>query len=370
MFVHGLRSYLYPLLGAGILFSVATATDAEDASWTVAKVSGEVWTTTPGVQKASLGLESMLKPGDSIQTGANGRVLLKRGKETMLVAPNSSIGLPKENTGNLSTTILQQAGSILVDVEKRNENHFAVETPSLVAVVKGTQFRVSIGKTETSVDVLRGKVEVADFKTGQFAYVLPGQHAKVFQSGSSGLKLSGSGVLSPLQHGAPRAPRVQPISVPKGGFVAPRHAGLNPAAIKISAAIGEVKLDVNKATKGMARDPKGLTLGGHKRPKKTIWATHDFSPNGGSSGASAGGNGNGNGNGNSSSAANAPNGNGGGGGVGGAVGGAVGGVASVVTGNSGVVSIVGGVANGLLNGNGNAFGHLPCNPKSKGKSGC
>src|SRR5690348_12514558 len=103
-----LRSSLSLLVGALFIFSVANATDAEDASWTVAKVTGEVWTTTPGVQQVSLGLDNVLKPGDSIQTGANGRVLLKRGKETILVAPNSSIGLPKENEGNLSTTILQQ----------------------------------------------------------------------------------------------------------------------------------------------------------------------------------------------------------------------------------------------------------------------
>jgi hypothetical protein len=360
------RSGLSLLIGALFIFSVAKATDAEDASWTVQKVTGEVWTTTPGAQQVSLGRDNVLKPGDSIQTGSNGRVLLKRGKETILVSPNSSIGLPKENEGNLSTTILQQAGSIIVDVEKRNENHFAVETPSLVAVVKGTQFRVSIEKGETSVDVLRGKVEVADFKTGQFAYVLPGQHAKVFSGGASGLKLSGSGVLNPVQHGAPRAPRVEPLSVPKGGFSAPRHASVNPSAVRISAAIGEVKLDVNKATKGMARDPKGASLGGEKRAKKTVWTTNDFSPDGGSNGsANANANGNGgNGNGNGNGAASASNGNGGGGGVGGAVSS----VASAVTGNSGVVSTVGGVANGVLNGN--AFGHLPCNPKSKGKSGC
>jgi hypothetical protein len=353
------RSCLPLLFGVLVVFSVAKATDAEDASWTVEKVTGDVWTTTPGVQQVSLGRDSVLKPGDGIQTGSNGRVLLKRGKETILVAPNSSIGLPKENEGNLSTTILQQAGSILVDVEKRNENHFAVETPSLVAVVKGTQFRVSIGKTETSVDVLRGKVEVADFKTGQFAYVLPGQHAKVFPNGSSGLKLSGSGVLNPVQHGAPRAPRVEPISVPKGGFSGPRHAAVNPAAVRISAAIGEVKLDVNKVTKGMAREPKGSMLDGDKHAKKTVWTTNDFSPDGGSNGsANANANSNGNGNANGGSAS-ASNGNG-----------AVSNVTAAVTGNNGVVSTVGGVANGLLNGNGNAFGLLPCIPKSKGKSGC
>lgn len=362
------RSCFALLFVALFIFSTATATEAEDASWTVAKVTGEVWTVTSGAQQVSLGLDNVLKVGDSIQTGSNGRVLLKRGKESILVAPNSSIGLPSENEGNLSTTILQQAGSILVDVEKRNENHFAIETPSLVAVVKGTQFRVSIGKNNTAVDVLRGKVEVADFKTGQFAYVLPGQHAKVFPGGASGLKLSGSGALGKVQHGTPRVPRVQPLSIPKGGFSGPRHAGVNPNAIRISTALGEVKLDVSKATKGMARDERSATLKGDKRGKKTIWTTNDFSPNGGSSGsssnasanASGNGNGNGGGNGNANGSGNGNNGS-----ASAAMGNGGGGVATVATGNSGAGNGVGGA-----NGNGYAFGHLPCNPKSRGKSGC
>jgi len=97
----------------------------------------------------------------------------------MLVAPNSVIGIPTETKEGLSTTIIQQAGSILLDVEKRNVKHFEVETPYLAAVVKGTQFRVSVNRTGTSVDVLRGAVEVADFKSGKFAMVLPGQMARV-----------------------------------------------------------------------------------------------------------------------------------------------------------------------------------------------
>ena len=62
----------------------------------------------------------------------------------MLISPNSVVGLPTENKDGLSTTIVQQAGSILLEVEKRNVKHFEVETPYLAAVVKGTQFRVTV----------------------------------------------------------------------------------------------------------------------------------------------------------------------------------------------------------------------------------
>ncbi len=128
----------------------------------------------------------MLKPGDTIRTGRNGRVLLTRGAETMLISPNSVIGLPTDAQDGMATTILQRAGSILLDVEQRNVKHFEVETPYLAAVVKGTQFRVTIDAGSTKVDVSRGQVEVSDFKSGQIAQVMPGQTATSFANGKPG----------------------------------------------------------------------------------------------------------------------------------------------------------------------------------------
>ncbi len=84
--------------------------------------------------------------------------------------------LPAEKKEGLATTITQQAGSILLEVEKKNVKHFEVETPYLAAVVKGTQFRVTVSASGATVDVTRGQVEVSDFKSGQIAMVMPGQH--------------------------------------------------------------------------------------------------------------------------------------------------------------------------------------------------
>ena len=127
--------------------SLATASGAfaaDGGDWTVRKSSGEVWLTGSDVQQASLKQEDVLKPGDTVRTGRTGRVLLKRGDEMILVSPNSVVGVPAQKKEGLSTTIVQQAGSILLDVEKRNVKHFEVETPYLAAVVKGTQFRVTV----------------------------------------------------------------------------------------------------------------------------------------------------------------------------------------------------------------------------------
>jgi hypothetical protein len=147
----------------------------------------------------------ILQPGNSIRTGQNGRVLLTRGNETILISANSAISFPKNGKQNgMSTTVLQQAGSILLEVEKRAINHFEVETPHLSAVVKGTRFHVTMSGNETRVGVFRGQVEVTDFMSGQHALVNAGQNATVSMQGSAGLSLSGTGTLSPVQQGSPR----------------------------------------------------------------------------------------------------------------------------------------------------------------------
>src|SRR3978361_1769521 len=157
------------ILALTVVLGHGAALGADGGTWSVSKSSGDVWITSPGAQQVSLKQAEVLKPGDTIQTGRNGRALLVRGEETILVSPNSVIGLPQEKKEGLWTRIVQQAGSILLEVEKRNVQHFEVETPYLAAVVKGTQFRVSVNATSTSVDVLRGKVEVTDFKSGDIA---------------------------------------------------------------------------------------------------------------------------------------------------------------------------------------------------------
>jgi len=185
---------------------------AQDTAWRVGKSSGEVVISgANGAQQTSLSSETALAPGDYVRTGQTGRVLLVRGDESMLVSPNSVIQIPKENRDGMSTTIVQRAGTILFEVEKRNVKHFQVDTPYLAAVVKGTQFEVSVERAEARVDVRRGQVEVRDYKSGQYALVNPEQTAKVAAQGPSGLALSGSGTLSPVQQGAPRRSPVQAL---------------------------------------------------------------------------------------------------------------------------------------------------------------
>ena len=295
------------LTAAFILATAPAALAADGDDWIVGKSSGEVWLTGTGVHQASLKQEDLLKPGDTIRTGRTGRVLLKRGEETILISPNSVIGVPAQKKEGLSTTIVQQAGSILLEVEKRNVQHFEVETPYLAAVVKGTQFRVTIDAGKTSVDVIRGQVQVADFKTGQIAQVMAGQHATAFADGKNGLSLGGAGTLSPIEQGKPRAPSIERVPVQRAGLSAPRnasngqstqssrHAGAHLArhgVTRISSPIGEVRLNMHRVTHGLARD-KSVAHGGTRNAanKDTVWGS---SGSGDNSAVANNGQGNGN----------------------------------------------------------------------------
>jgi hypothetical protein len=266
----------------------ASEATAQDNVWRVSKVSGEAWIGGSGVQPASLGNTSTLNPGDMIRTGRNGRVLLVRGAETMLISANSQISLPRSGSSGLSTTIIQQAGSILLDVEKRNVQHFEVETPFLAAVVKGTQFRVTVSGGSARVEVSRGQVQVADFRSGQFALVQQGQAARVSANGSPGLNLSGAGRLGTVQQGTPRTPSVQPATISRSEQAAARASSGNDGraisvsggTVRIGAALGEVKVDVQAVTRGLSRgtDQSGTAAAG--RSQASVWSTGELSPNG------------------------------------------------------------------------------------------
>jgi hypothetical protein len=303
------------MAAAVLLGASSSALAGDDGVWSVSKSSGEVWISSAGAEQASLKQEEVLKPGDAIRTGHNGRVLLVRGEETILIAPNSVIAVPSEKKDGMSTTILQQAGSILLEVEKRNVKHFEVETPYLAAVVKGTHFRVTVNAASTSVEVSRGQVEVSDFRSGQIAQVMPGQAATSFAHGKSGLSLSGTGTFNPIEQGKPRASSIDRIPVPKGGLTAPRdaangkaihalgpvdssavktagtslqhdHSSVRNGVVRISTSLGEVRLNVQQATHGLAHGSVIPTSVGARRAKEaytTVWSDTKSSSNGTSS---------------------------------------------------------------------------------------
>jgi len=123
-----------------------------------------------------------LKRGDIIpddrviRAMKTGKVQLQRGRETIDLGPDTQIRII-DKPGRQYTTVRQDFGLVAIEADVRNVEHFSVETPHLAAVVKGTKFVVTSGKSAASVKVIRGRVAVEDEHSGQSVVVVAGQTA-------------------------------------------------------------------------------------------------------------------------------------------------------------------------------------------------
>lgn len=178
---------------------------AQERAWKVTKWSGAVtWTTAAGQTSTALD-GAVVGPGDRLTTGANGRVMMSRGSDVLVMSENSTLQVPVSEIAGSTPTIVQSRGRISYDVEPRPVQHFIVETPHLAAVVKGTQFVVSSEQAASSVRVTRGLVEVTDFRSGEVARIGANQEATAGAAGRAGLSLSGEGALPLVRQGPARS---------------------------------------------------------------------------------------------------------------------------------------------------------------------
>jgi hypothetical protein len=198
----------------GLAFAAASlffAAVAHADDWRVVQSTGPLWVHTEGMQSVSLGPDTVLPDGATLTTGEGSRVLLAHGTQTLIVGPNAVVTIPAGDSGGI-TTVLQRAGAVEFDVDRQNSPHFAVETPFLAAIVKGTHFTVKIDDFGANVAVVRGLVEVTDLASGEKVDVPPGQNANVTGGPDGKLTVGGGGQRAAVLQGAPRSPLVSLVS--------------------------------------------------------------------------------------------------------------------------------------------------------------
>ncbi|WP_425516242.1 hypothetical protein [Rhizobium laguerreae] len=166
---------------------------------TAAFAAAEDWRVVKATDQAKYTVDRMnwldLSPGDVvpnrawISTGPRGRVQLARGVESITFHPNTLASIATGGFFSKKTEIIQQVGALDLEIEKRSQPHTTVQTPYLAAVVKGTIFQVTVGKTKASVSVDRGLVQVTSFASGQQSNLGPRQSAIV--DGEAGMTVRG-----------------------------------------------------------------------------------------------------------------------------------------------------------------------------------
>ncbi|HEV2515580.1 MAG TPA: FecR family protein [Devosia sp.] len=186
------------LLGLVMVMSVASGSAVLADDWVAVKLRGQVLQLVAG-DWAKLQRGDVVPDDRVIRTLGNGRVDLQRDAEVVSLGGNTQIQI-RDKAGKRFTTVQQHFGTVEIEAEVRNVQHFAVETPFLAAVVKGTHFTVKTSKTGSSVKVKRGRVEVSDNKSGAHVLVPAGQQATVAATGE--IAVSGRGARSSQVVGA------------------------------------------------------------------------------------------------------------------------------------------------------------------------
>src|SRR3569623_1583440 len=180
-------------LAAAILMGTTSAAFAED--WTASKLFGNVLQLVDG-QWQPVARGDVVPDGRVIRTVGFGRATFTRGNETVDVGANTQIQIFDEKRQKPFTTVKQYFGTVSVEAEVEEVQHFAVQTPYLAAVVKGTRFTVNSGDTGASVSVQRGHVAVEDKHDHTHVLLEVGQSAKVdVVATESAIVVSGDGDL-------------------------------------------------------------------------------------------------------------------------------------------------------------------------------
>ena len=139
-----------------VFVSPAWAGAAQADRWVVTQLSGDARVVHPGLEPASLKLNSQIAPGDTLLTGPTGRATLVHGGDYILVAPRSELRLPSGAQPSGFTRVIENLGTMLFKVKHTGIPHFSVDTPMLAAVVKGTTFTVVVEQHRSAVQVIRG----------------------------------------------------------------------------------------------------------------------------------------------------------------------------------------------------------------------
>ena len=176
------------------LIQPALAIDDADASepfWHISKMSGKAWIEVPGREPMRVQRNRTLYPGQTLTTADRTRLQLTHGKQRIQVGSNTVLSLPTfAETEPGHTKIYQWRGTTHLSVDKRAIKHFSVETPYMVAAVKGTQFTVSIDDERADLRVHEGVVEVKNKLADQRVDITAGQ--------SVSMKVAALGVTSHL----------------------------------------------------------------------------------------------------------------------------------------------------------------------------
>jgi hypothetical protein len=143
-----------------LMLTLALCVPAMADDWSVERTRGQAMQQIDG-SWVLLARGDIVPDNRLVKTGSDGRVGLRRGAESIEMGGDTQIRVHDAGDA-MMTTVIQDYGTVAVEAERRNVQHFSVQTPYLAAVVKGTRFTVTFDGDVAQVSVERGTVQVQD----------------------------------------------------------------------------------------------------------------------------------------------------------------------------------------------------------------
>ena len=179
--VHAMKNNLRSAAVASVALTLSVVSPLLADDWVAERLRGSVLILKGG-EWAALQRGDVVSDDSYIKTLGNGRVEFTRGAEMIALAGHTMIQIIDGNRAKF-TNVHQHYGQVTVEAEKKDVNHFAVLSPFVAAIVKGTQFTVRSGASGASVSVDRGTVGVTDPVSGSSVEISPGQGASIDPNG-------------------------------------------------------------------------------------------------------------------------------------------------------------------------------------------
>ena len=115
----------------------------------------------------------------TVSTGADGSIRIKQNATIITIAANTAIEfLEGTEPGLPLQRVIQNQGSAFYDIAPRESSKLRVETPYLVAVIKGTQFNVTVAAETSTVALFEGRLQIEAPDVGDVVDLHEGQIAK------------------------------------------------------------------------------------------------------------------------------------------------------------------------------------------------
>jgi hypothetical protein len=162
---------------AGAALAGSSRSSREPERIFVTAVTGTVSVTMAG-SSTPVQLDSTVDLPARIITGDDGMLSLTQAGTNITIAADSDVEIPAEAAdGQLIARLVQRRGNVFYDVAHREAGTLRVETPFLVAVIKGTQFNVSVQDGNSTISLFQGRLQIDTPDGSDSVFINAGQIA-------------------------------------------------------------------------------------------------------------------------------------------------------------------------------------------------